>query len=132
MNHKHGYRCVVAVAGLVSLVLCGCQITSFQETDKGIYALERHFNTWQATIEASVTQVHEAIEEGLKDLEIKPITSNADDIAAVVQGMFADGMEFTVKATAIAPKQSRISIRCGMIGDKVRAEMLFRAIEKNL
>lgn len=131
MNQKHVYRCVAA-ASLLSLVLCGCRTMSFQETNKGIYKLERRLNAWQVTVEASVGDVYEAIADGLEDLSIKPIASDADEIAAVVQGIFADGMDFTIKVAAIAPKQSRLSIRCGMIGDKIRAEMLFRAMEKHL
>ena len=113
-------------------MLTGCQSTVWSNEGETFYRLERHLNSWQALVQASVPEVHDAVLAGLDDLNMTPITVEVDKVSGLVDGMFADGMDYEIKYEAVAPKLTRVSIRCGLIGDKERATMLFRNIERNL
>jgi len=96
------------------------------------YRLERHFNGWRVLVQRSVPEVHAAVVAALKDLELKPITDQADKLSATVDGIFADNMDFEVRLEGMAPKLTRITIKCGVLGDEARSKLLFRAVEKHL
>ena len=123
-----------ALSFLVSLgmlLVVGCQTTTYQTSSKGTYELKRKLNAWQTLVNNPIEKAHAAVVAGLKDLKLNVITSQVDKISGVVDGVFADTSDFEVKLEAVSPELTRISIRCGVLGNRNRAEMLFQSIEKH-
>lgn len=124
-------RFVLAMAGVLALILgAGC-VTS-HSTGKATYALRRHLNAWETTVAVPITKAHKATVAGLADLEIKPLTSRVDKLTGLVDGSLADATSFEVRLEATGDAQTRIRIRCGMLGDREQAVHVFRAIEARL
>ena len=123
----------VCVLGLL-LAVTGCQCTSTLTLSKGTYQLTRKFppNTWEALIQNPIVKTHEAVGAGLKDLGLIPITNRVDQVSGLVEATFADGVELEIVLLAVSPNLTRISIRCVIMGDRVRTETVFGAIEKHL
>jgi len=121
----------IAIGALAALAVGGCRTLSFSPEKQTAYRMERHFNGWRVLVQESVPEVHAAIVAALKDLELKPITDQADKLSATVDGMFADNMDFEIKLESMAPKLTRMTIKCGVLGDEARSKSLFRAIEKH-
>lgn len=122
----------LAAGTLAALVIGGCRTMSFSPEKQTAYRMERHLNGWRVLIQQSVPEVHNAIAAALKDLELKPITDQADKLSATVDGIFADNMDFEIKLESMAPKLTRMTIKCGVLGNEARSKSLFRAIEKHL
>ncbi len=119
----------------IALLLCvanGCRTTAWSQEKQTIYRLDRHLNSWRVLVQYSVADVHKAVLAALHDLQLKPITDQADKISAVVDGMFADNMDYEIKMEALAPRLTRLTIKCGMFGNKARAKLLFDATQKHL
>lgn len=113
-------------------VLTGCTTAISMENPKASYKLERKWNTWTAVVQKPLPVVHAAILAGLKELEVKPITNQADKVSATVDGLFADQMDFAYKLDAITTEATRVTIHAGVTGDSTRAQLLFRTMEKHL
>ena len=127
-------RVLIAISAL-GLVVCstGCQTVAYQSSERGAYRLARTFpyNTWETLVKKPIAETHKAVERGLEDLEIKPITSQVDKIAGTVDALFADHMDLEITLEAVSAELTRVRIRCGLHGDRERSVRLFEAIEKH-
>ena len=110
----------------------GCRTTVMSADGKVFYPLERKINYWETYIQKPLAEVHKAVVVGLKALEVKPITNQADKVSATVDGIFADNMDFEVVLESVAPAMTKIKIRCGITGDQQRSIILFKSFEKEL
>lgn len=116
----------------LSFLAGGCRTAVWSEDQQTVYRLERHLTTWQVLVQESVEKVHEAAISGLKDLGIEPITNRMDKVASLIDGTFADNMDFEIRLEALAPRLTRVRIKCGVLGNEARAKLLFQALEKHL
>lgn len=119
----------IAVAIFVSIFTISCSTTIDSGSDKQ-YQLKRVLNYWEVHVNGSLSDVHEAVINGVKDMQIKPY-SHADSITAMVEGKFADQSDFTIKLTEDSPDVVTMRLRVGIKGDKVRTERLFHAIQRH-
>jgi len=132
MKHWLQWTQVMVLVGGALIAVNGCQTMAWSEEKQTVYRLERHLNAWRVMVQYSVPDVHKAVLAGLNDLQLRPITNQVDKVSGVVDGMFADNMDYEVKMESLAPRLTRISIKCGIFGNEERAKMLFNAIQKHL
>ena len=125
---------LACIALVCAVFVAGCQtMRSYPSSARGTYELKRKLpNRWEALVDQPVVKAHRATMAGLKDLNINAVTSQVDQISGMVEAVFGDGMDLEVKLESVAPNITRISIRCGMVGDRDRSRMVFSAIEKRL
>jgi len=127
-------RTLLKAVGIAAIpfLAAGCRTTLWSEEKQTIYRLERHLNAWQVLVQDSVANVHKAALAGLKDLKIEPITNRVDKVSGLIDGMFSDNMDFEIRLEALAPRLTRVRIKCGMFGNEARAKLLFQAMQKHL
>jgi hypothetical protein len=112
-------------------LLLGSCLTSSVSTGSGdTYRLKRSFNIFEVDVAGSLSDIHQAVQSGLQDLEISPI-AHADRFSAMTEAKFADQMDFTITLRASSPEVVKMRIRVGIKGDQARSEMLFKAIERH-
>lgn len=120
-------------AGAMTLALfAGCNATTITHEGRPAYQLERKLLGWTTVVQVPIAKAHAAAVTGLKDLEVRPITSRCDKVSGLVDGLFADQMDFEIKLEALAPQSTRLTIRTGAWGNEARARLLFTALEKHL
>ena len=124
-------RSLVLVGGIM-LTVAGCRTTAWSPDKQKAYQLQRRLNAWWTVVQYPIADVHEAALAGLKDLDIRPITNRADKVSALIDGLFADNMDFEIRLEAVAEKSTRVTIKCGMFGNEDRARLLFDALTKHL
>jgi hypothetical protein len=112
------------------LLLAGCLTTAVSTGSGETYRLRRHLNTFEVDVGGKLLEIHNAVQNGLRDLEIAPIT-NVDSFSSMTEAKFADQTDFTITLQASSPKVVKMKIRVGIKGDQARSEMLFKAIERH-
>lgn len=123
---------MLPVLVVIALGLSGCGSLSQGTRDPSSLVLQRKMNTWQSCVARPVDQTYRAVLAGLTDLGIRPQSNQVDQVSGSVRGTFADGMPFTIILSAEGLGITRISVRCGTLGDKERTQFLFDAFRKHL
>lgn len=113
-----------------AMVFAGCLTTSVSTGSGETYRLKRSLNTFEVDVSGTITEIHNAVQNGLRDLEISPI-AHADSFSAMTEAKFADQTDFTITLQASSPRVVKMKIRVGIKGDQGRSEMLFKAIERH-
>jgi hypothetical protein len=112
------------------LIASGCLTSSVSTGSGETYRLKRSLNTFEVDVAGKLTEIHNAVQNGLRDLEISPI-AQADAFSAMTEAKFADETDFTITLQATSPKVVKMKIRVGIKGDQARSEMLFKTIERH-
>ncbi|MDP2654650.1 MAG: DUF3568 family protein [Candidatus Omnitrophota bacterium] len=115
--------CLMSAAGCVPLILGAA-------AGAGGYAYVRGILVKQYEVPAD--QVHKAGLQGLKSLNLDIKYDKGDRLSAKIRSEFSDGKDIKIDINAITEKSAQMKIRVGMIGDKLRSEMVLTAIEKYL
>ncbi len=68
----------------------------------------------------------------LKNMGLAIVEQKGDRLAAKIESAFQDGKKIHIAVEAVTERSSRIKIRVGVFGDKMRSEMVLNAVEKNL
>jgi hypothetical protein len=108
----------------------GCLTTSVSTGSGETYRLKRSLNTFEVDVAGKLAEIHNAVQNGLRDLEISGI-AHADAFSAMTEAKFADQTDFTITLLATSPRVVQIKIRIGIKGDRARSEMLFKTIERH-
>ena len=77
-------------------------------------------------------RVQDAVERALKDLGLPPMSVDRDRLTGRFRSAFNDGQKLTVEVDAMTEKSSRLRIRVGFFGNRLRSEMVMKVIEKFL
>ena len=86
----------------------------------------------EETVSASVPQVHRAVKQGLKDLDIKITEDRHDNLTAEVRGELANGKNVSIDAESTGTSTTKLTIRVGTFGDKDFSLRIRDAIKKHL
>jgi hypothetical protein len=87
--------------------------------------LEKEFNH-------PVNDVRDKAVKALQALDLLVWEDRSDRLTAILRGEFSDGKDYSIHISAITEKTSRIKIRVGIFGDKIRSEMILNPIQKQL
>jgi len=88
-------------------------------------ALIKEFNV-------SAVQLHEATVKGLQAMDLELTQDEYDRLSARMISKFADGKDVRINIDALTERTSKIKIRVGVFGDKMRSEMIYNSIQKNI
>ena len=122
--------CAVWFLGSI-LTMSGCiPLLVGAAAGAGGYAYIRGVLVKQFDMPAS--KVHQAAIKAVKSLELDIKYDKGDRLSAKVRSEFSDGKDVKIDINAITEQTSQVKIRVGMIGDKLRSEMVLTAIEKYL
>ena len=116
---------------LISLVLTtsGCfPLLVGAAAGAGGYAFVRGALVKQ--FDVSATDLHQAVVKAIKSLDLDIKYDKGDRLSAKVRSEFSDGKDVKVDVVAITEETSQVKIRVGVVGDKLRSEMILSAIEK--
>lgn len=130
---KNVFKSLAVSAGLLALVLSasGCfALLVGAAAGAGSYAWVQ--GALVKEYDSSARDLHDAVVQGIKDLELEMIDDQADRISATTRARFADGKTVKVTIEAITEFSARLKIRVGTFGDKVRSEMILEAIDNNI
>jgi hypothetical protein len=83
----------------------------------------------QQTVDASLDDTHAATVAGLKDLGLPVILSESK---RQVESEYRDDTHVWIGLKSLEARQTRVSVRVGLTGDKERAADILDAIKRNL
>ncbi len=83
-------------------------------------------------LNASFSKVHTASIAALKDLELPVNTDVKGGLKAKIESRFPDGKYVSIGIRAVTESSSKITVRVGTFGDKVRSEKILGAIHQRL
>jgi hypothetical protein len=86
----------------------------------------------EETVATPVPNVHQAVEAGLKDLNITITEDKYDGLTAKVRGVLADGKKVWIDAESVSASTTKITIRVGVLGDKDFSLRIRDAIKRHL
>ncbi len=76
--------------------------------------------------------VHKATVAGLKELQLNLSEDRADKLSAHMESEFADRTRVWIDLESIGDSRTRVAIRVGYTGDKVRSRKILDAIKQHL
>ena len=126
---REGFRGVLW--GVMILSLSGCfAVLLGAAAGVGGYAwvkgsLVKEFNV-------SADKLHRATVNGVKSLDLPVKEDQGDRLSAKVISRFSDEKKIRIDIDAMTETTSKINIRVGIFGDKLRSEMIYNAIQKQL
>jgi len=86
----------------------------------------------RSTLEASVTDVVNATNATLEDLELVGVDSTVDRLKGKITARLAVGTKVSINLEAVDFDSTTIRIKVGTFGDKSISMQIFRNIEKRL
>ena len=122
---------IVCAVLLVSSVLttAGCvPLLVGAAAGAGGYAFVRGALVKQFDVPAN--ELHQAAIKAIKSLDLTVTYDKGDRLSAKVRSEFADGKDVKIDVVAVTEETSQVKIRVGVVGDKLRSEMILSAIEK--
>jgi len=114
---------VMSVSGCFAILVGAAAGASGYAWAQG--ALVKEFN-------APATDIYEASMKGLESLKVEIDSADHDRLTARIRSEFSDGKKIAINVDAITELTSKINIRVGVFGDKVRSELIYDAIKKYL
>ena len=115
--------CLIATSGCVAVV-AGAAVGA------GGYAWVK--SALIKEFDVSSVKLQEATRKALRDLDLDLLIDDSDRLTAKITSKFADGKSVGIAINAITERSSKIKIRVGWVGDKMKSEMILNAIESNL
>jgi hypothetical protein len=82
--------------------------------------------------EAALPRVWDASVAAMADLELKPSVEQHDAFTGMLRGRLADGREFTVKLARVADRETEVSVRVEILGDRKVSESIHDRIAAHL
>jgi len=121
----HAALCVAAV---LSTGCAAVVIGAAGGTAGAVYVLGK----LQEELDHPVPAVHEAVLNGLKDLDLTPSEDRADKLTAHVESELADGRHVWIDVDSLGSARSKLTIRVGLVGDESRSRQILDAIKRRL
>lgn len=84
------------------------------------------------TVRYSLPAVHGATLQAFKGFQLPVEKDVMDTLTARMESRFADGQRLWLALDSLSETSTRISIRCGVFGDKERSHRLLKAIHTHL
>jgi len=114
----------------VSLFAQGCWVAAAGAGAAGtaIYLKSDVENIERENIDA----VYAAAQKAVDDLDLVPVRSSKDALSAEIIARDAQDKKVTIKLKRQTDNITKISIRVGIVGDKTKAELIYREIADNL
>lgn len=132
-----GTRCrlfsPVVVLTVLIAVLCstpGCLLLVGAGAGAGSAAF--YMGKLEDEVNAPVDDVHDAIIDGLKDLEMPILKDQGDKLSGKVESVTADDRSVWIYIDSLTASRSKITIRVGLIGDEIRSQQILKAIRDSL
>ncbi len=79
-----------------------------------------------------MSTVHKATVAGMKELKLKLSEDRADKLSAHMESEFADRTRVWIDLESIGDSRTRVAIRVGYTGNKVRSRKILDAIKQHL
>ena len=82
--------------------------------------------------QAALPRVWDATVAAVADLELKPAVEEHDAFSGMLRGKLADGREFSIKLARASDKETEVSVRIEILGDRKVSEGIHDRIAARL
>jgi len=86
----------------------------------------------EKNFDATVAKVHKASIAGLKNLDMFILSDELNVHDASIRSEDAQGKKVTINIDALTERSSKIKIRVGLVGNKMKSQIILDAIERKL
>ena len=117
------FLCVIFICGCVPIIIGAAARVGGYTWMNG--AMEKDYYV-------SSKNLHSATLKGLKDMGVKIREDKKDKHFAKIIAEFADGKSIKINIQGVTERSSKIKVRVGLMGNKIRSEMVLNAVQKYL
>lgn len=117
------FLCVMFVCGCIPLIIGAAAGVGGYSWMNG--AMEKDYYV-------SSKKLHSATLKGLKNMGVKISENKEDKHFAKIIAEFADGKSININIEGVTERSSKIKVRVGLMGNKIRSEMILNAVQKYL
>ena len=123
-------KMVIVLSGVMMMATCcGC-LAVIGGVGAGTYLWVK--GALVAEYAQKVPDVHAAVLAGMEQLGLDIEEEWQDNRRGSIRAKFADGSKAKVDIEALTEFNSKLTIRVGFFGDKVKSEMIYNVVQKNL
>ena len=117
---------VLAVVMISAILTCGC-VPLFIGAAAGVGGYAWFNGAMEKDFAVPLAKLHGATVKGLKHMGVKIDENESDKHIAKIKAHFADDEKVGIVITSVTERSSSIKIRVGLMGDKMRSEMILNA-----